>query len=166
MSPFYGNSAHRAFLRDPAGKVYYYVMTITNEGIYSTNPYIVRCTKLQFSEVKGDHSVFPDKEELYAFSYTGSYAFFVSPLDKKSIYYYDVAKNEVGLYMRFEGNDEINFINGEYKNDNRLGVGIGNRFILLNTAESNLIETVPFEEKIIEEFEFGGKVLDFFYKRS
>ena len=46
----------------------------------------------------------------------------------------------------------------------KLGVARGNKFYILNAASAYLHEDVLFEEKIVGEFEFDEKVVDFFYR--
>ena len=161
----YAINTHYAFLRKD-GKLYYYCITFATDSYYS--PKVARATKLVMNEITDFPDEFPTDPKLYDIQPAGTYLFFVPKSDKKSIYYYDMNTNKVRVYMRFEGGEDITRIHCDYMSTatkaTKLGVAKGNKFYILNAASGYLHQDVLFEDKIIGEFEFDEKVVDFFYR--
>ena len=148
------------------GKLYYYYFVFPTANYHTQK--IARATSIIMREIIDFPNEFPTDPKLYDLQPAGNYLLFVPNSDKKSIYYYDTRSNAVGVFMTFEGGEDITDIHWDYKSTatsaKRLGVARGNKFYILNSSEDAMKPSVAFDAKIVGEFEFNEKVVDFFYR--
>ena len=149
------------------GKYYHYQVYFLDTDYYTAK--VARSSNIILNEIVDNPLGCANDFMLYDIAQKPEYIFFVPELDRKSIYYYDLATGKTGVYMQFEGEGDINHIhfrldNFSYQPKTFLGVAKGKKFYLLNAAAAYMQPTVAFEDKIMGEFEFDTEIVGFTYK--
>ena len=149
------------------GKYYYYQVTYAIADYYTSK--IARSTQIKFNEITDYSLGFADDVNLYDIESNPRYIYFVPDLDRKSIYYYDFNTQKVGVYMKFDGGDNITRIsfrndNASYQPKTYMGVAKGKEFYLLNAADGYMSPQVAYDQKIMKKFDFDSKIVGFTFK--
>jgi hypothetical protein len=149
------------------GKYYHYQVTYTIANYYTAK--VARAEALLFDEITDFSLGFPNDPKLYDIEQKPRYIYFVPDQDRKSIYYYDFNSKKVGVYMTFQGGEDINRIrfrhdNFSYQPKTFMGVARGKEFYILNAADAYMQPTVAFDQKIMKSYQFDSKIVDFTYK--